>query len=173
LASELFIESSKNMRLFSVLFLCLIACVNGCYTFRGQSVGAVKSIAIPTLENETAEFGLAERVTDALVQGFQRDGTLRVVGADQADAILRGRIIRVEDAPYTARADQTVQEYRFSMNCMLELVDARKQETIWTQTYPAWGIYQYDGSLDKRDQAIQEAVDKLQQDLLNRIVGSW
>ena len=161
------------MRFYKTLCLIIPLLFCGCYTFRGQTAGAIKSIAIPTLENETAEFGLAERVTDALIRGFQRDGTLRIVNPEQADAVLRGRIIRVEDAPYTARADQTVDEYRFSMSCALELVDSRQQETLWSQTYPAWAIYQYSGSMEKRDLAIQEAVDKLQQDLLNKIVGNW
>jgi len=148
--------------------------LSGCtYSFRGQTAGAIKSIAIPTFENETAEFGIAERITDELVQGFQRDGTLRITSSDQADAVLSGRITRVEDMPYTARADQTVEEYRFSMTCEIELTDNRTQQVLWTQTYPEWAVYPYTGTLEFRDQAIQEAVGKLQQDLLNRIVGSW
>jgi outer membrane lipopolysaccharide assembly protein LptE/RlpB len=162
---------------FSKLWLVLAGlavALTGCaYSFRGQTAGAIKSISIPTFENETAEFGIAERVTEELVRGFQRDGTLRITSAEQADAVLTGRITRVEDMPYTARADQTVEEYRFSMTCEIELSDGRTQQVLWTQSYPAWAVYPYTGSLEYRDQAIQEAVGKLQQDLLNRIVGSW
>jgi hypothetical protein len=164
------------MRSFSLFTLALALLWSGCYTFRGQKAGAIKSIAIPTFENETAEFGLAERVTDVLITGFQRDGTLRVTSNEQADAILRGRILTVEDLPYTARSDQanvTVEEYRFSLNCSIELLNGRTQETMWSQSFPVWAIYPYSGSLANRDQAIQEAVEKLQQDLLNKIVGSW
>jgi hypothetical protein len=164
------------MRFFSLFSLALALCLSGCYTFRGQTAGAIKSIAIPTFENETAEFGLAERVTDVLITGFQRDGTLRVTSNEQADAILHGRILTVEDLPYTARSDQaaiTVEEYRFSLNCSIELINGRTQEPIWSQSFPVWAIYPYSGSLANRDQAIQEAVEKLQQDLLNKIVGSW
>ncbi|RPH94077.1 hypothetical protein EHM69_08365 [candidate division KSB1 bacterium] len=155
-----------------ILLLTLLICC-GCYSFRGQSAGAIKSIAVPTFENESPEFGIAERVTEELIRGFQRDGTLRITNTDQADAVLHGRILRVEDMPYTARADQQVEEYRFSMTCEIELTDSRTQQVLWTQTYPAWAIYPYAGSLENRDVAIQEAVSKLQQDLLNRIVGSW
>jgi hypothetical protein len=165
------------MRSFSVLAIALMLLLGGCYTFRGQKAGAIKSIAIPLFENETAEFGLAERVTDALITGFQRDGTLRVTSSEQADAILQGRVLTVEDLPYTARSDQaavTVEEYRFSLNCTIELINSRTQEPIWSQSFPMWAIYSYSsGSLANRDQAIQEAVEKLQQDLLNKIVGSW
>lgn len=146
----------------------------GCsYSFRGQTADAIKSIAIPVFVNETAEFGIAERITDELIRGFQRDGTLRITTSEQADAVLTGRITRIEDLPYTARADQTVEEYRFSMTCEIEFTDGRTQQVLWTQTYPAWAVYPFDGSLQYRDQAIQAAVAKLQVDLLNRIVGSW
>lgn len=148
--------------------------LGGCtYSFRGQTAGAIKAIAIPTFENESAEFGIAERVTEVLIRGFQRDGTLRITAPEQADAVLRGRVLRVEDMPYTAQADRTVEEYRFAMSCQIELVDGQTDEVIWTQTYPAWAVYPYTGSLEHRDRAIEEAVAKLQQDLLNRIVGNW
>jgi hypothetical protein len=151
----------------------MAALLNGCYSFRGQSAGAIKTIAIPNFENESTEFGLAEQVTQQLTTGFQSDGTLRVTSSDQADAILQGRVLRVEDLPYTARADQTVDEYRFSMTCQTQLIDTKTQSPIWTQTNTEWAIYPYTGLQADRDQAIQEAVTKLLQDILNRIVGSW
>jgi hypothetical protein len=162
------------MKSFKPALLALLLLVAGCtYSFRGQSAGAIKSVGVPTFENESAEFGLGERVTNDLITAIQRDGVLRVTTPEQADAVLHGRIVRVEDVPYTARADQSVQEYRFSMALEVDLVDNRTQNVIWTQTFPEWAIYPYSGSLANRDAAITEAVGKLQQDLVNRIVGNW
>lgn len=161
------------MRFYSLVAV-LLTVICGCtYSFRGQTAGNIKSISIPVFENETAEFGLAERVTDELVRGFQRDGTLRITTTDQADALLIGRITRVEDLPYTARADQTVEEYRFALGCAVEFINNQTQQPIWSQTFASWAIYTYTGSLEDRDKAIEEAVGKLQEDLLNKIVGSW
>jgi hypothetical protein len=154
------------------LMFCLLVLV-GCYSFRGQVSGNIKSIAIPTFENESTEFGLGETITDVLTRAFERDGLLKVTSESQADAILKGRILHVEDLPYTARADQTVEEYRFSLNCEIQLVDTKTQEPVWTQMYPAWATYPYNGSLDNRNAAIEEAVGKLQQDIVNKIVGNW
>ncbi len=163
------------MRFCSVLALTALVFLGGCYSFRGQTAGAVKVIAVPTFENESTEFGLAERVTEELVTAFQREGVLRIASTDQADAVLQGRIVRVEDLPYTARSTGEIQveEYRFSMTCQVVMINAQTQEEIWSQPFTAWAIYPYTGSLENRDQAIQEAVGKLEQDLLNRIVGSW
>jgi hypothetical protein len=161
----------RSCKLLSILCLALVC---GCtYSFRGQTTSTIKSLAIPTFENESSEFGLAENVTDQLVRAFQQDGLLRITSQDQADAVLHGRIVRVEDMPYTAQANQTVQEYRFSVSCEIDLINAKTNETMWSQPFNAWAIYPYDGSLAKRDGAIQEAVGKLQADLLNKIVGSW
>lgn len=155
------------------LLSCIVFFASCTYSFRGRVAGDVKSIAIPTFENESAEFGIAETITEELIRGFQRDGTLKVTSRDQADAVLLGRVIRVEDQPYTARADQTVDEYRLSVTCEIELVNNKTNESAWKQTYPAWAIYPYTGSLDVREQALREAVGKLREDLLNRIVGNW
>lgn len=157
-----------------VLCIAMAVLLAGCtYSFRGQVAGDIKSLAIPTFENETAEFGIAETITEELVRGFQRDGVLKIVGEGQADAVLVGRVIKIEDQPYTARADQTVDEYRFSMTCEIELVNNHSKETAWKQAFPAWAIYPYTGSLENRDAAVKEAVGKLREDLLNRIVGNW
>lgn len=167
-----------------VVWMALTLLCSGCtYSFRGQSAGAIKSIAIPTFENESAEFGIAELVTSELVRAFQKDGTLKITSNEQADAILRGRIVRVDDQPYTARPissqdspggqSVSVEEYRFSMSCEIELFDNATQTALWTQVYPAWAIYPYGGTLENRGPAIQEAVAKLQQDILNKIVGNW
>ena len=148
----------------------------GCsYSFKGQVAGDIRSISIPTFENETPEFGLAEALTDELIRGFQRDGTLRVTGEDAADAVLVGRVMRVDDQPYSARPGETilVEEYRFSMTCEIDLVDPETREPIWTQVFPAWAVYEYTGSLENREAAIEEATGKLMEDILNKIVGGW
>jgi hypothetical protein len=159
---------------FWIALLAIWMC--GCsYSFRGQTAGAIQSIAVPTLENESTEFGIAETLTDELIRSFQRDGTLRIQNEDQADAILTGRILRVEDEPYSARPGDeiTVQEYRFSMTCEFDLINSATQEIMWTQTFPAWAVYPYDLSLANRNAAIEEATGKLMQDILNKIVGNW
>ncbi len=137
--------------------------------------GDFKTLAIRTLENESAEFGLGEVITDELVRAFQRDGLLRITNESQADAILSGRIIKVDDQPYTARPGETVtvEEYRFAVTCEFELTNVREQVSVWKQVFPSWAIYPYTGSLENRSTAIEESVKKLKEDLLNKIAGSW
>ena len=107
-----------------LLFLCSLVLAGGCtYSFRGQTAGDIQSIAVPAFENESTEFGIAETLTDELIRGFQRDGTLKIRSDEQADAILIGRVLRVRDEPYSARPGATisVDEYRFSMTCEIDV----------------------------------------------------
>ncbi|MCB9357299.1 MAG: hypothetical protein H6505_01900 [Calditrichaeota bacterium] len=152
--------------------------LSGCYSFRGQVAGDIRTLAIPTFGNESAEFGLAETVTDELIRGFQRDGTLRVLPEDQADAVLVGILVEARDNPNTARSSGTgneivVDEYRFSMTCRVELQLRETGEPKWVQSFSVFAIYPYTGDLSNREQAVTEATGKLVEDLLNKIVGSW
>ncbi len=160
-----------------VKLLLIVACslLSSCYSFKGQVAGDVKTLAIPTFTNESSEFGLSETVTDQLIRGFQKDGTLRIVSESNADAILVGTLTDAKDEPYTARSgtEITVDEYRFSMMCRIDLVIRETGEVKWTQNFPAWSIYAYGGDLSNRETAVTEATTKLVEDLLNKIVGSW
>lgn len=59
----------------------------------------VHSIAVPTFENKTLVPRIAVLVTDSVIKQFQQDGTYRIAGDDQADAILKGEITRINRAP--------------------------------------------------------------------------
>ena len=160
-----------------LLFASLAAMLTSCsYSFRGQTAGEIRSIAIPTIVNESTDFGLAEVSTEELISGFQKDGTLRVTSEGNADAVIVARLTQVNDEPFTARAGQdaiTVDEYRFSMTCVVELVIAESGQTKWTQSFSPWAVYPYGGDLSNREGAIEEATTKLVEDLLNKIVGAW
>ena len=57
----------------------------------------IKSISIPLMENETAEFGLAEEITDGIIEEFNKAGILRVIDEELAHSILRGEIKKVNE----------------------------------------------------------------------------
>jgi hypothetical protein len=59
----------------------------------------VHSIAVPTFDNKTLVPRISVLVTDSVIKQFQQDGTYRIAGDDQADAILKGEIIRITRAP--------------------------------------------------------------------------
>src|SRR5712691_3574090 len=75
------------------IVLLLAGAAGGCaYTVRSALPSHLKTLAIPVFVNNTVEFGLADDITQALVDGFLADRHLRIVQERDADAVLRGTI---------------------------------------------------------------------------------
>ena len=57
----------------------------------------IKSVAIPLMDNQTAEFGLAENITDGILEQFNEAGILYITNEDIANSVLRGTIKKVSE----------------------------------------------------------------------------
>ena len=82
--------------LLCILFLFHTSCVF--YSMAGSIPPHIKSIAVPLMDNETAEFGLAENITDSILAQFNEAGILNVTDESSANSILRGTIKKVNES---------------------------------------------------------------------------
>ena len=80
-----------------IIISCLTFISCGFYSLAGSIPPHIKSISIPLLENQTAEFGLAESITDGIIDQFNGAGILLLEDSDAANSILSGKIIKVTD----------------------------------------------------------------------------
>lgn len=155
----------------------------------------IRSIAIPLLENQTAEFGVSEEITDNLLDKFIQENILNIREEDQSDSILRGRITSIKDSPYTYSQQEAVSEYRMTITIEIEWYDVQKDKVILDKRYSEWGAYGYgndisadgvdndgDGVMDGEDAdeigdartfATKVAVEKIAQDIINDILSDW
>lgn len=169
----------------------------GClyYSLAGSIPPHIKTIAIPLVDNQTAEFGMAEAVTDNLIDQFTEENILRVTAEEAAHSLLLGRIISVKDAPYTYTREEAVTEYRFTVTMELEWVDVANDEILLKKRFSGWGAYGLSGDIstdgidndgdglidgddedefgDPRSFATRVAVIKIAEDVLNDIMTSW
>ena len=165
----------------------------GIYSFSGSIPPHIKSISIPLFVNETAEFGIAEAVTDEVTNVFLEENILKI--SDQGDSILRGSIKKVEDKPYTYSEMEEVLEYRYSVGISVEWLDVREEKVLITKSYTNWGAYSLttdvasdgidndgdgkvdsddpDESGDARELAMKAAVTKISESIINDIVSTW
>jgi len=165
------------------------------YSMAGSIPPNIKSIAIPLVENQTAEFAMAETVTDNLLAKFNEENILRVIDEKNADSVLRGIILRVNDGPYTFSKEEAVTEYRFTLTMKIEWVDIENDKVLLTKQYSGWGAYGLSGDIssdgidndgdgsidgddvdeigDPREFANRIAVEKIAEDVLNDILTSW
>ena len=105
------------------------------YSLAGSSPAHINSIAIAIVENQTAEFGMSESVTENLLNKFNEENILRVTDEDQATSILRGTITRVSDAPYTFTKEEAVTEYRFTVHMKVEWYDVRDDKMLMEKNF--------------------------------------
>jgi len=109
------------------------------YSFSGSSVpGHIKTIAIPLLENNTAEFGLTEQVTDALLDDFIKENILQIVDQKDSDSVMRGTILKVSDVPYTFDENEEVQEFRVTISAKIIWYDNLNQINLFEGNIKGW-----------------------------------
>lgn len=151
--------------------LTLLSCSP--YSFSGSSVpGHIKTIAIPLLENNTAEFGLTEQVTDALLDDFIKENILQIVDQDDSDSVMRGTILKVSDVPYTFNENEEVQEFRVTISAKIVWYDNLNQINLFEGNIKGWGVYAASTPED-RIEGLDAAVERLVTEVLNQTLSGW
>ncbi len=161
---------------FLILISMLSVLIPGCsfYSFKGQGIGGIKTIAIDPFDNRTTEFGIREKLTDAILTRLLNDRTLTVGSPRTADAILTGAVISIQDRPLTYQASETVSEYQVVIAVEAKLIRQGIAEPLWQGQLVGEGNYPYTtGSTSDRQAGIDIALDKIVQDLLNRLTSDW
>jgi hypothetical protein len=182
----------KNIIFISNLMF-LVSC--GFYSMGGAIPPHIKSIAIPLMDNQTAEFGLSEDITDGILDEFNEAGILRVADENSAHSILRGTIKKVSEGPYTYSKQESVSEYRYKIDVKIDWYDVSQEKNLLEGTYSGFGAYglsgdigsdgidnDNDGKMDAEDDdefgeprafATKVAVRKIAEDILNDIMTTW
>jgi len=184
-------------RIITIVLILSIFMIAGCgyYSMAGSIPPHIKSIAIPLVNNQTAEFGIAESITDNIIEVFNEENILRIVDEGNADSILRGTIISLEDAPYTFSSEEAVSEYRINITMDITWNDVNNDVDLLKKRYSGWGAYGLsgdintdgidndgDGKIDEEDDdefgeprsfATKIAITKIAEDIVNNILTSW
>ena len=160
--------------LFAVYSLLFLA---GCsVSFKGGSVPAhLKTIAIPIVEDQSG-FGdatLASTFTQQLTARFVSDNSLRLTDKNSADSELDGVILQVSDTPSILQGVETVTQRRITIQVHITFQDSKLRKKIWDKTFSDWGDYASGSTLTKREDGIQIALQKLEDDILNETVAGW
>ncbi len=160
---------SRTVRATAVLALAAALSRCGSYSFSGASLPPhLKTVAIPLFENRTPEFGIDQTLTDAVIDAVTRDNTLKIAEPASADCILRCTLNRVEDRAGQYNQNEEASTFRITLSVQAVFEDMRKRVVIWQGPFTAFGNYSED-----RNEGIDEAVDKLKTEIVNRMVSTW
>ena len=180
------------MKLKVIFSLLIIVVISGC----GYSTGSllpshIKTIHIRPLRNKielTGELSpdeyrfrsyrahLETDITKELTDRFINDGNLKVVEEENADLVLNGELVDYLKQPVRYGADnETVEEYRISIVCSVEVKDVRKDVLLWQDsrvigdsTYSVSGTY-----TTSESSAVSSAVSDLARRIVNRTIEGW
>lgn len=160
----------------AVAFLLIIQNEGCAYSFRGSSVPShIKTIAIPVFDDQSGfgEAGLREKFTNAVIARFLNDNTLQVTEKNTADSILEGFITSVKPEPSVVGGDEQVRKWRITITAKVTYADVKLRRKVWDKTLSNWGDYEYTGGLSARAEGIQQAINKLAEDILIETVSGW
>ena len=160
--------------LISSLAAGLILAGCGVYSFTGHGIAGIESISIEPFDNQTAEFGIKEELTDNVLSSLLLNRSLTVADRANADAVLYGNLLSVTNRPLTFSEDESVAEYEVRITVAFILTRLDKTEPIWEGSITGVGSYPYAlGSIEERQEGIVKALDRLAEDLNNMLTSDW
>lgn len=145
----------------------------GAYSFSSSGASHIATIAIPLFQDQTSEFGIKEKLTDEVVKEFTRDNTLRITDRRRADSLLEGTIIVVDDRAGAFTSDEKVQDIKIFITVRVKYEDLKKRKIIWEEEITQWGTFNPDEGPESRENGINEAVQKIASEILNKSVSGW
>jgi hypothetical protein len=121
----------RRIGLMGLACLCLTGCG---YRFTGEGSGpkpGMQRIAIPVFENRTSEAELETLFAGALRHQFLLRGAFQVVSSNEAEAVFRGRIIRIESIDLAHRTALETIESRLLITVDVRCIDAKTGAVLW------------------------------------------
>ena len=163
----------------SLAALLLLLGAAGCANYRlGSMLPAdIRTVHVPTCENQTTEPLIEQDVTAAILSQIQMDGSLRVAPADAADTILDITLVRfwLNPVAYAKGESSTANQYRMNIRASFVL-RRRTDNSVLVESPGITGWYDFDFAGDltsSKAVALRPAAEDLGRRILNRIVQYW
>jgi len=153
--------------------LAILSASCGPYSFSGAASTHIKTIAVPVFEDRTAEFGVRDRLSNAIIDEFTRDNTLKIADRRVADSILHGTLLGVQETAGVYNQQESVQEVRVTVTAQLKYEDVKKRKTVWEAQMSQFGSYSPRSASSTRQTAIDEAIRKIANEVRNKTVSDW
>lgn len=165
----------RHRKLVAALSAALAA--SAClYGFAGGGLPShIRTVAILPFDNQTAEPILTQEVTDAVRTAMQSRLGLREASEANADAVVRGTILRYEpDIPLSIQPGRTgevqVTARRVQITVRVEILDQHEGRALWERaSLTIDGEYQPPQEAEGR----RKALDKLVNDIVDGAQSQW
>lgn len=137
----------------------------------------VRSIHVPLFRNDTLEPRVESLATNETVAAFNRDGTYRVTTADKADAILEGKVVKIDYAPLRTSRTDTLRpfELRSIVHLQWTLKDANNPVRVIDQglAVGSSNFFLDPNVQTSRTNALPDAVHRAARTLVSRLADGF
>ncbi len=174
---------NKNSLLSMTRILMVLAASavlgSGCAGYKLGSMlpDDVKSVAVPTFINQTEEPLIEIDTTQATIEEFQRDGSLKVVSEEDADAVLKVVLLSYKLEPISYRKDRrtAAEQYRIRIICSIDM--RRTSDNSVVAEHPrveGEAVFDVFGDLSSSKlRANPDAAEDLAHDIVEKVVETW
>lgn len=163
--------------------LLALACASllgsGCAGYRLGSMlpKDIKSVSVPTFVNHTSEPTIESEATRAVIEEFQKDGSLEVLPEGQADAQLRVTLNDYTLSPVAYRKDKrtAASEYRVTIHASVELVRMSDQSVVARHPRTKGeAVFDLAGDLSSaKRRALPQVCEDLAHRIVETVVEAW
>lgn len=156
-----------------VLFLVALFSTSGFrYKIKTSLPPSTARIAIPVFVNRSFKEDLGNILTEKVVDQFMLRTNFQIVPEDEAEFVLRGRVLRyIKES--TSEGASKIGEYRVRIEVEASLF--KKEKRVWKEKISESEIYsllQTDLSQTEQE-AIREVCEKIGVDLVNLTLQGW
>ncbi|HXV27505.1 MAG TPA: LptE family protein [bacterium] len=152
------------------------------YTQKPSMPEGIQTIYIDTIQNAIRvdeiyayEPGLEIEITNAIIRRLHRDGNLRVVPREKADAILEAKLIHFEQEGVRFSKIESVEEFRLYIILSMRLVNGKTNEVMWEEPHFSGNTEYFISQIRSiaREEATRVAIERLARNVVDRIVEDW
>ena len=159
-----------------VIYLLVVALIimYGCgpYSFSPSGKSAFQSIHISQFENQTIQYELADRLTDAVIEAFIQDNTVNVGEASNSEALMTGSVTSYRREAHTFDQADIVTEYVIKVSIHVKVVKSNTEDVIWEENFYTEGVFDANDETEE-EEGQNRVIDKLKADILDKITKSW
>jgi hypothetical protein len=158
-------------------FISFLALYTACgyYSTSSRTAGDIKKIAVPYLDNATAEPDIEIEITQRIIDGLVEDNTLKVTSDQDADAVLEGSIIEYANVPITFSNELQADQYRLLIGLRVSLLGKKDNAYIWQdKNIKAQANYYLDTTTEHTyDKALEDIYRDIVENILSSTVQEW
>jgi hypothetical protein len=174
---------TRGLRAFAnALIVLLVASNASCYGFRGGGgfPADIHTMFIEPFENSTSQFELDQQLFTKLNERLPRALGVRAAGEGNADAVVRGKITRYDDAAQNYktgvndnnRSGIEILQHQVQITISITLIDKRTNTVLW-ESPNLTGRGEYRPATQSDQDARQQALNNLVQQIIDGAQSQW